>query len=76
MTNIVQFPHVDGAAASSSTTLGLSRAELREVTWMNFYAAERRLGTRPDLAHARADAHARRFDQLLDNIGKVMSEVG
>lgn len=76
MSNVLPFPRVNGAAASSSTTTGFSRAELRDITWMNFYAAERRLGTPPDIAHQRADQHAKRFDELLSNIGQIMSEVG
>ncbi|MCK1322109.1 hypothetical protein IVA94_14655 [Bradyrhizobium sp. 156] len=76
MAEIVPFPRVDGAAASSSTTMGLSRAELRDTAWSNFYRAERRLGVAPELAHERADAHARRFDQLLEKVGEAMSEVG
>lgn len=76
MSNVIPFPRVDGAAATSSTTTGLSRAELRETAWSNFYRAERRLGVMPELAYQRADEHARRFDQLLDNIGHIMSEVG
>lgn len=75
MTNVVPFPHVDGAAATSSTTLGLSRAELRDIAWRNFYAGERRLGVRPEIAHQRADEHAARFEQLLANVGRIM-EVG
>jgi hypothetical protein len=76
MAQILQFPCVDGAAASSSTTIGLSRAELRDMAWSNFYRAERRLGVMPELAYQRADEHANRFDQLLENIGHIMSEVG
>jgi hypothetical protein len=76
MAEIVPFPRINGADASSSTTIGLSRAELRDTAWSNFYRAERRLGVAPDLAYQRADAHARRFDQLLENIGQRMSEVG
>lgn len=76
MNRVIPFPHVNGAAAASSTTAGLSRAELRDVTWMNFYAAERRLGTPPDIAHRRADEHAKRFDELVANIGQIISEVG
>lgn len=73
---IIPFPHVNGAAASSNTATGLSRAELRDMAWTNYYRAERRLGVMPDLAHERADAHARRFDEILANIGQIMSEVG
>lgn len=76
MTNVVPFPRVDGAAATSSTTLGMTRAELRDTAWTNFYRAERRLGVAPELAHERADEHVRRFDALLENIGHIMSEVG
>ncbi|WP_061023947.1 hypothetical protein [Bradyrhizobium sp. CCH5-F6] len=76
MSNVVPFPHVDGAAATSSTNLGLSRAELRDIAWRNYYAAERRLGTRPEIAHQRADEHAARFEELLANVGHIMSEVG
>ncbi|MCK1503891.1 hypothetical protein [Bradyrhizobium sp. 18] len=75
MAEIVPFPRINGAAASSSTTIGLSRAELRDTAWTNFYRAERRLGVAPELAYQRADAHADRFDQLLNNIGQLMSEV-
>jgi hypothetical protein len=76
MAEIVTFPHVDGAAASSSTTFGMSRAELRDTAWTNFYRAERRQGVAPDLAYQRADEHAKRFDQILENIGQLISEVG
>jgi hypothetical protein len=76
MSNVVPFPRVNGAAASSSTTIGLSREELRDVAWTNFYRAERRLGVMPEIAHQRADLHVQRFDQLLDNIGNIMAEVG
>lgn len=76
MADVVPFPHVNGAAASSSTTLGLSREQLRDMAWTNYYRAERRLGVMPELAHERADAHARRFDEILANIGQIMSEVG
>ena len=76
MAEIIPFPCVNGAAASSSTTIGLSREELRDVAWSNFYRAERRLGVMPEVAHARADEHVRRFDELLGNIGQIMSEVG
>lgn len=72
--NVVPFPRVNGAAATSSTTAGLSRAELRDVTWRNFYAGERAAGVRPELAHQRADEHARRFDEILDDIRYVMAE--
>jgi hypothetical protein len=30
----------------------------------------------PELAYQRADEHAKRFDQLLDNVGHLMAEVG
>lgn len=76
MSNVVPFPHVDGAAATSSTTTGLSRAELRDIAWRNLYAAERRLGVRPEIAYSRADEHARRFDEILDDIRYIMAEVG
>jgi hypothetical protein len=76
MSNVVRFPRVDGAAATSSTTLGMSRDELRDVAWTNMYRAERRIGVSPELAHQRADEHVKRFDQLLANIGHIMSEVG
>ena len=72
--NVIPFPHVDGAAATSSTTLGLSRAELRDIAWRNFYAGERRLGVMPEIAHQRADEHAARFDEILARVGHVMSE--
>lgn len=68
--------HRVSTGCSGSTTHGLSRAELRDIAWTNFYRAERRLGVMPDLAHERADAHVARFDQLLENIGHIMSEVG
>jgi predicted glycosyl hydrolase (DUF1957 family) len=76
MSNVVPFPRVDGAAASSSTTLGLSRDDLRQVARTNFYRAERRLGVAPEIAHERADEHARRFDEILDDIRYIMTEVG
>jgi hypothetical protein len=76
MAQVIPFPHVDNAAATSSTTLRLSREELRETARSNFYRAERRLGVPPDIAYQRADEHAKRFDQLLDNIGYIMAEVG
>jgi hypothetical protein len=76
MAQVIPFPCVDGAAASSSTTIGLSRAELRDTAWTNFYRAERRLGVAPEIAHERADEHVKRFDELLANIGHIMSEVG
>ncbi|MGY3359783.1 hydroxyethylthiazole kinase-like sugar kinase family protein [Bradyrhizobium sp. GM0.4] len=76
MAKIIAFPRVDGAAASSSTTIGLSRAELRDTVWTNFYRAERQVGVAPEIAYQRADAHAERFDQLLNNIGQLMSEAG
>ena len=75
MSAVVPFPHVDGAAASSSTTTHLSRDELRSMAWTNYYRAERRLGVMPELAYERADAHAKRFDELLDNFGRSMSEL-
>lgn len=76
MTNIIPFPRVNAAAATSSTAIGLSRAELRDMAWSNYYCAERRLGVMPELAHERADEHARRFDEILANISHIMSEVG
>lgn len=68
--------HRVSTACTGSTTAGLSRAELRDIAWSNFYRAERRLGVSPELAYQRADAHAERFDQLIANIGHIMSEVG
>lgn len=76
MNQIIPFPHVNGAAATSCTTTGLSRSELRDIAWTNYYRAERRLGVMPELAYQRADAHAARFDEILANIGQIMSEVG
>jgi hypothetical protein len=61
---------------TGSTTHGLSRQDLRDVAWTNMYRAERRLGVPPELAHQRADEHVKRFDELLGNIGRIMSEVG
>lgn len=75
MSLAVPFPHVNGADASASTTTGLSRAELRDMAWTNYYRAERRLGVMPELAYERADAHAQRFDELLDNFGRSMKEL-
>lgn len=76
MPQVIPFPHVDGAAAASSTTQGLSRDELRDIAWTNMYRAERRQGVPPELAYQRADEHAKRFDKLLETIGQIMSEVG
>lgn len=76
LAQVIPFPHVNGAAASSSTAAGLSRGELRVMAWENYYRAERRLGVMPELAYQRADEHARRFDEILANIGQIMSEVG
>jgi hypothetical protein len=76
MAKVIPFPRVDGAAAASSTTQGLSRAELRETAWTNMYRAERRLGVPPELAYQRAEEHTKRFDALLNSIGNIMAEVG
>lgn len=76
MPQVIPFPHVNGAAAASSTTQGLTREQLRDTAWTNMYRAERRLGVPPELAYQRADEHVRRFDELLENIGHIMSEVG
>lgn len=75
MAQIIPFPHVDGAGASSSTTLGMSSEEIREVSWTNFYANERRRGTPPDLAYQRTEEHVQYLDNLR-RIGHIMSEVG
>lgn len=74
MSEIVPFPHVNGAAATSTTMPKASRAEMRDMAWTNFYRAERRLGVMPEVAHQRADQHVKRFDEILDDIRYVMAE--
>jgi hypothetical protein len=68
--------HPITTSCSGATTYGLSRDELRDMAWTNFYRAERRLGVMPELAHQRADAHAKRFDEILTNVHRFMPEIG
>lgn len=46
-------------------------AELRTSTIQNFYAAERRAGVSPDVAHQRAEAFADRFNWLTEEAAKL-----
>jgi hypothetical protein len=72
MSNVVAFPGVS-TACTSSTTRELDRHSLRAAAWSNFYTAERREGTSPDIAANRADFFiTKRFDGLLDDIRKIM----
>ncbi|MET4263851.1 hypothetical protein ABIA95_000211 [Bradyrhizobium sp. LA8.1] len=68
--------HPITTSCSGATTYGLSRDELRDMAWTNFYRAERRLGVMPELAHERADEHAKRFDEILTNVHRFMPEAG
>lgn len=73
MSNVVPFPHVNGAEASGCTMRADSFADLRSKAWSNFYSAERRDGASADLAHARADYFiTKRFDGLIDDIRGIM----
>lgn len=73
MTNVIPFPHVNGAEASGRVTLSHSLPELRAKAWSNYYSAERRDGVSPELAHQRADYFVvRRFDELLEEIRSTM----
>lgn len=75
MSNIIPFPHVNGAEASGCTMRADSRSELHAKAWANFYAAERFDGASPELARERADYFiTKRFDGLIDDIREIMGE--
>lgn len=70
MSNIVPFPHVDGAYASGRSMPGLTTPELRERAILNFYTELRHQQVPPDLAWGRSQE----FGRDLDRIAKIMKE--
>ncbi len=70
MTNVIQFPHVNGAEASGRSMPGLTTPELRARAILNFYSDERRRNVDPLTAWERSQE----FGRDLDRIWKVMGE--
>ncbi len=70
MSNIIEFPRVNGAVASGRTMPGITTPELRDRAIMNFYTAERRSGVDAWTAYDRSQA----FGADLERIARIMSE--
>lgn len=65
------------AMTESSAVAGEAQSmqNLRARAWSNFYAAERRDGTEPRIAHQRANHFiTNRFEGLVDDIREIMAE--
>jgi hypothetical protein len=70
MSNIVEFPRVNGAEASARTMPGLTTPELRARAIANFYTDERRKHVPADIAWERSEA----FGRDLERIAKILAE--
>jgi hypothetical protein len=70
MSNVIQFPCVDGAYASGRSMPGLTTPELRIRARDNYYTALRHQQVDPLTANDLADGY---LDNL-DRLAKIMSE--
>jgi len=70
MSNVLEFPRVNGAKATGCSMPGLTTPELRARAISNYYTYERRKHTPSDVAWARAEA----FGRDLERIATIFAE--
>lgn len=75
MSNVVEFPRVNGAYASGNSVGHPSIDALTVTAWSNYFRGEIADGASRDLARARADSFIEhRFGSLIEDLRKIMGD--